>query len=167
MRRLDFLKKLKREGRLELVEPSEDVKASYLNKAADCLKSAKILFENRLYENATSEAYYCAYNSLLALLFKVGIKSESHSASIIVFDELFGLKELVSIITFAKEERIDKQYYVVSAQAIKATEESCQNMISKAEEFSVKIRSLMNSLNSDDVKAAREKFILLTSDKGS
>lgn len=88
------------------------MKMSYLTKAENCLKSSKILFLNELYENSTSEAYYCIYNSLLALLFKIGIKSENHSASIILFEKLFNNKDLAGIALWAKEERIDKQYYV-------------------------------------------------------
>src|SRR3972149_9026648 len=112
MKELTFLKKLKRKDVIELVESSEEMKSSYLTKAENCLKSAKILFNSQLYENSTSEAYYCMYNSLLALLFKVGIKSENHSASITVFKKLFDNNDLFKIISWAKKERIDKQYYV-------------------------------------------------------
>ena len=99
MKELTFLKKLKRKGVIELVESSEEMKYSYLIKADNCLKSAKILFQSQLYENSTSEAYYGMYNSLLSLLFKIGIKSENHSASIILFDKLFANKDLVKIIS--------------------------------------------------------------------
>lgn len=119
MKELNFLKKLKRKGVTELVEPSEGMKSSYLIKAENCLISAKILFQSELYENSTSEAYYCMYNSLLALLFKIGVKSENHSASIVLFDKLFENKELVKIISWAKEERVDKQYYVETQQIVK------------------------------------------------
>src|SRR3989344_896282 len=112
MKELTFLKKLKRKRIIELVESSEEMKLSYLIKAENCFKSAKILFQNQLYENSTSEAYYCMYNSLLALLFKIGIKSENHSASIILFDKLFNKPDLLNIISWAKDERIDKQNYL-------------------------------------------------------
>jgi hypothetical protein len=42
MKRPGFLSKLKKEGRLELVEPSEEMCTSHLQKAGDCLKSARI-----------------------------------------------------------------------------------------------------------------------------
>lgn len=158
MKKVNFLNKLKEEGKLELVEPSEEMNTSYLQKAENCLKAAKILLQNKLYENSTSEAYYCIYNSLLALLFKVGIKSENHSASIILFDKLFNEKELTRLISFAKEERIDKQYYVESQQTFKVTEESCKDMIEKAEDFSIKIRVLIGNLNTETVNSIRNKF---------
>ena len=153
-----FLKKLKRKGIIELVEPSEEMKSSYLIKAENCLKSAKILFQSQLYENSTSEAYYCMYNSLLALLFKIGIKSENHSASIILFNRLFGNKDLVKIISWAKEERIDKQYYVETQQIVKVTKESCNEMILKAEDFLVKMKLLINELSNEKINSVRVDF---------
>ena len=158
MKELNFLKKLKRKGVIELVESSEEMKSSYLIKADNCLKSAKILFQSQLYENSTSEAYYCMYNSLLSLLFKIGIKSENHSASIILFDKLFENKELVKIISWAKEERIDKQYYVETQQIVKVTKESCNEMILKTEDFLVKMKLLISELTNEKINSARDSF---------
>ncbi len=158
MKRTNFLNKLKKEKKLELVEPSEEIKFSYLKKAEDCFESAKILLQNNLYENSISEAYYCMYNSLLALLFNVGIKSDNHSASIILLDKLFNVSELSKIISFAKEERIDKQYRVELQQKFKATEESCKEMISKAENFLIKIRLLLTNLNNENISSIRKSF---------
>ena len=127
------------------------------------LKSAKILFQSQLYENSTSEAYYCMYNSLLLLLFKIGIKSENHSASIILFDKLFDNKEMVKIISWAKEERIDKQYYVETQQIVKVTKESCNEMILKTEDFLVKMKLLISELSNEKVNSARDNFVKLVS----
>ena len=161
MTELTFLKKLKRKGIIELVEPSEEMKSSYLIKAENCLKSAKILFQSQLYENSTSEAYYCMYNSLLSLLFKIGVKSENHSASIILFDKLFENKDLVKVISWAKEERIDKQYYVETQQIIKVTKESCNEMILKAEDFLVKIKLFISEAGNEKISSARDSLIEL------
>jgi uncharacterized protein (UPF0332 family) len=161
MKELDFLRKLKRKRIIELVEPSEEMKSSYLVKAENCFKSARILFQNQLYENSTSEAYYCMYNSLLSLLFKLGIKSENHSASIILFDKLFENKDLVKIISWAKEERIDKQYYVETQQIIKATKESCNEMILKAENLLVQMKLLISEISNEKINSARESFVKL------
>ena len=161
MKELIFLKKLKKKGIIELVESSEEMKSSYLIKAENCLKSAKILFQSQLYENSTSEAYYCMYNSLLSLLFKIGIKSENHSASIILFDKLFENKELVKIISWAKEERIDKQYYVETQQIVKVTKESCNEMIIKAEDFLVKMKLLISEVGNEKINSMRNNFVKL------
>ena len=158
MKEITFLKKIKREEKLELIEPSEEIKSSYLIKAENCLRASKILFQNQLYENSTSEAYYGIYNSLLALLFKVGIKSENHSASIILFDKLFDYKELARIALWAKGERIDKQYYVETQQIIKATKESCNEMILKAEDFLLRMKLVINEISNEKIISVRKSF---------
>lgn len=71
-----FLGFLARRGKLGLVEPSEEVTKSYLGKSESNLISSRILFENGRLEESVSLAYYSMYNILLALLFRVGIKSE-------------------------------------------------------------------------------------------
>ena len=114
MEKPSFLTKLKNERKLESVEPSGGICSSYIEKANNCLKSAKLLLQSNLFENSVSMSYFSMYNSLTALLFKVGIKCENHAGSILVFKKLFGRKDLFKIISFAKEERIDKQYYVTS-----------------------------------------------------
>lgn len=158
MREIIFLKKLRKAGRLELVEPSDEMKSSYLLKAENCLKSSKILYQNQLYENSISEAYYCIYNSLLSLLFKIGIKSENHSASIILFEKLFDNKELTKIVLWAKEERIDKQYYVETQQVIKVTKESCNEMMIKAEDFLLRLKIIINELGNEKISQIRKSF---------
>ena len=92
MKKPSFLSKLKKERKLELAEPSEEICKSYIQKADNCLKSAKLLLEHDLYENSVSMSYYTMYNSLIALLFKIGIKCENHAGSIILFKNLFGRK---------------------------------------------------------------------------
>lgn len=155
MTKLDFLNKLMKEGALELVEPSDEICASYLQKADNCLKSAKILLENLLSENSISMSYYAMYNSLTALLFKTGIKCENHFGSILILKILFQSAELFSMISFAKEERIDKQYYVTSSPLIK---ESALEMTKKAEDFLVKIKLITKKLNFEDINRLRTEL---------
>jgi hypothetical protein len=47
MKRQDFLSKLKAQGKLELKEPSEEVKESYLEKSLNSLKAANLLFKSQ------------------------------------------------------------------------------------------------------------------------
>jgi len=157
MKKLDFLNKLKNEGKLELVEPSLDICESYLEKAGNSMKAAKILAQNNLYENSVSMSYYAMYNSLTALLFRVGIKSENHSASIIIFKELFGRIDLYKMISFAKKERIDKQYYV----DFTLTKESAEDLAKKAEDFLVKMKLIIKNLKNDDILRVRKEFSAL------
>ena len=108
MNDLNFLNKLKRERRLELVEPSEEMRESYIEKSQACLASAKILLPHKLYENSIVNSYYAMYNALTAFLFKMGIKCENHEAGIIILKIFFNKPELAKIIVLGKEERIDK-----------------------------------------------------------
>ena len=107
---MSFLNKLKNQGKIKLVEASEEIKESYIEKSESNLISSKILFENNQLEESISLSYYSMYHILTALLFKTGIKSENHSASIKLLKDVFDLDNLE--IKKAKKERIDKQYYV-------------------------------------------------------
>lgn len=158
MKKPSFLSKLKEEGKLELVEPSEEICKSYIEKADNCLNSAKLLLQHSLYENSVSMSYYAMYNSLTALLFKCGIKCENHAGSIILFKKLFGRIDLFKIISFAKEERIDKQYYVTSEKNFVLTKESAEDMVTKAEDFLVKMKLVISELKNEQMGDLREKF---------
>jgi len=93
MKKNNFLSKIKKEEKLELVDSSNEICSSYLEKADNCLASARLLFENNLYENSVSMSYYAMYNSLTALLFRLGIKSENHSGSILLLNLLLDKKD--------------------------------------------------------------------------
>jgi uncharacterized protein (UPF0332 family) len=157
----NFLIKLKREGTLELVEPSKNVSGAYQLKAKNCLLSAKILFREKLYENAVSQAYYAMYNSIQSLLFLSGIKCENHSAAIFLLEHLFGQKDLRKMLSKAKKERIDKDYYVTGVQNEPVTEESALKMIKDAEHALTAIQLLEEGLLEKDVHNAREKIRVL------
>ncbi len=158
MKKLNFLTKLKNKGRLELVESSDEICISYLEKANNCLKAARLLLKNDLYENSISMSYYVMYNSLTASLFKVGIKCKDHAGSILILKSLFDRHDLFKLISFAKEERIDKQYYVTSKDNSILTKESAQDMIAKAETFIVQIKLLIENLKREDIEKIREIF---------
>ena len=149
---------MKGEGKLELVEPSEEICKSYIEKADNCLKSAKLLLQHSLHENSVSMSYYAMYDSLTALLFKVGIKCGNHAGSIVLFKKLFGRVDLFKAISFAKEERIDKQYYVTSEKNFVLTKESAEDMVTKAEDFLVKMKLVITELKNEQTEKLREKF---------
>ena len=152
-----FLNKLKKEEKLELVEPSEEIEESYSQKSTDCLKSAKLLLQNNLFENSIGMSYYAMYNLLLALLFRVGIKCENHGASILLLKLLFGEDDLYKLISNAKKERIDKQYYVTTEKD-DITKEVGEELLNNAEEFVLKIKVVIKNLNNDSVDDIRDKF---------
>src|SRR3989344_3065803 len=152
-----FLNKLKKEKKLELVEPSDDICNSYSEKSANCSKSAKLLLQNNLYENSIGQSYYAMYNILLALLFKVGIKCENHGGSILLLKLLFDKDKLYKLISDAKKERIDRQYYVTTEKD-EITEEIANELLNNADDFLLKIKVVIKNLNNDSVEKLREKF---------
>ena len=152
-----FLNKLKKEEKLELVDPSEDISNSYSEKSANCLKSAKLLLQNNLYENSIGQSYYAMYNILLALLFRVGIKCENHGGSILLLKLLFSENDLYTLISDAKKERIDKQYYVTTEKD-EITKEIAEELLNDAENFILKMKVVVKNLSNDTVGELREKF---------
>ena len=157
MKKLSFLNKLRKENKLELVEPSPEICESYIAKAQDCLKSAKLLMQNNLYENSVSMSYYAMYNMLVALLFKVGVKCENHTGSVLLLKKLFNNHELYDLIFSAKKERIDKQYYVTSKK-YKLTETAAKNLIADAETFLVEIRLVIINIKNVELLNLRKQF---------
>lgn len=158
MRKQDFLSKMISEGILELVDPSPDICESYIKKADDSLKAAKILYDARLYENSVSSSYYSMYNTLLALLFRCGIKSENHTASIMLLNKLFGMKKINETMTIAKKERIDKQYYISSNDEFKVNENIAKQMIKDAEDVNIGLTVFLSKLKLEEINLIREKF---------
>jgi len=147
-----LLKKLINEGKLRIVNPSEEIKESYIEKSGSSLTSAKILLENNLLEEAIALTYYSMYNSVIALMFKCGIKCENHTASITLLKEIFGIDN--SGLFYAKKERIDKQYYTdfhIKTQEV-------EDAIKEAEIFASKLIDFISRINNLDVLKYREKL---------
>ena len=152
MSRNAFLTKLHIEGVLQLVSPSVEMKAAYRKKAETHLVSARLLFDNDLFEQSVSMAYYSMYYSVMALFFATGIKCENHTAAIILLGEIFEREN--SEIENAKRERIDKQYYVTNAPV----REDVIALIQTAESFNADIYDFTDRLTSRDIEMFRRKF---------
>ena len=158
MKNLDFLNKLVNEGKLEIIESSEGISVSYEKKGAECREVANLAFNNGYFESAITQSYYSMYNNALSLFFKCGIKCENHSASAILLKEFFDQKDLGLIFSKAKEERIDKQYYVTSSQNNPATKESAKEMISISMKFNPQITAFKNNLQLEEIEKIRDKI---------
>ncbi len=152
MKKENFLNKLREEGKLELVEPSKELRQSYLEKSESNLISAKILLNNNRLEEAVSLAYYSMYHALTALLLEIGIKCENHTASIILLKEIFKIDTLD--IWSAKKERVDKQYYT----DFQISKEEVIETIKKAEEFNKKILDFVSKLTNERIKIYRKRL---------
>jgi uncharacterized protein (UPF0332 family) len=147
-----FLAKLAEKGKLGLVEPSEEIRSSYVQKSGSYMESSRILLEKGKLEEAVSMAYYSMYHMLTALLFRTGIKCENHSASIILLREVFGLDN--SEISRVKRERIDKEYYV----DFQVTTSEVEKIIEKTEWFNSGLSDFISRLNSGRIKLFRIKL---------
>jgi hypothetical protein len=79
-----FFKRLHKEGVLQLVVPSDEMKTAYLKKSESHLVSARLLLDNDLFEQSVSMAYYSMYYSVMSLFLATGIKCENHTAAIIL-----------------------------------------------------------------------------------
>jgi uncharacterized protein (UPF0332 family) len=147
----DFFDRIREEGRLKLVEPSEEVKKAYLKKSESHLTSAKLLIDHGKLEEAVSMAYYSMYHALMALFYRVGIKCENHAAAIILLGKVFRIDN--SEISRAKRERIDKQYYV----DFRITREEVKELIQSAEKFNSTILDFAEKLTSEKIAEFRKR----------
>jgi len=153
-----LLTKLKQSKELELVDPSEEVSQSFIEKSNNSMKAAKVLTRNKLCDDAISSAYYSTYNILTSLLAKTGIKCENHTASILVLKKLYHKNELAREIFKHKEERENAQYHLT----LKNAKETAEKMIKKAEELNNKIRLEIQNLKAQDIEKIRKEFHTLT-----
>ena len=61
----------------------------YMTRAVECLKEARLLYQNQLYRGACGRAYYAYFDAVRALLSTKGITTKSHSAARGLFSEQF------------------------------------------------------------------------------
>lgn len=152
MKELVNLKKLGKLKIVQIIEPSLNLNRSYVQKSEESLLSSKYLLERRQYNDSISLSYFSMYNTLLSLLYRCGIKSENHNASIFILNEVFNIDNRE--IAFAKRERKDKQYY----PSFSTNEEEVKNAIKTAEEFNSFIKNFSDNLNSGTILKYRDKF---------
>ena len=156
MTKQSFLANLRQKEVIGLVEPSEDIKQSYIEKSASNIDSAKILLRNNKLEESVALSYYSMYHFVTALFSKAGIKSENHNATIQMLKDIFGIDN--KEIDYAKRERLDKQYYV----NFKITKEEVAEAIKKAEIFNNFMNDFISKITNEEFRKAREKFNILT-----
>ena len=155
MKKISFLIRLNKEGKLKEVESSDEIKEAYLQRSSESLSSAKTLLEVGNLKDSVALAYYSMYHCLLAALFKIGIKCENHMASIILLKEVFGIDN--TKISKAKSERVDKQYYI----SFTINQEEAYKSIKIAEEFITEINNLIATLNKEEIEKYHKKAVAL------
>ena len=156
----DFLKQLYKQGTLQLVEPSVTLKDAYHSKSEGFLSSAKLLLDNDRLEEAVSLAYYSMYYSVLALLFRAGIKCENHTAAAMLLKLVFGHDpaDLVK----AKSERIETQYYIDA----ELTREDVRQMVLMAETFDGEMFDTVERMTTGDIENYRKALTRILTKPG-
>lgn len=146
-----FIKILQKDGKIKIVEPSDEVANSYIEKSQKSLLSAKTLLDIGNYDDAVALTYYSMYYSALALLYKCGIKSENHMGTIILLKEIFRIDN--TEIANAKKERVDKQYYT----DFKTTEKEVQIGIETAENFNTLLKDFLDKIKRAEIQRYNKK----------
>lgn len=148
---LEFLARMVKEQKINLVEPSDIIANAYLEKSRKTLNSAKTILATDDFENTIALSYYSMYHLLTALLFRIGVKCENHTAAIILLQDVFGIGN--ESMCEARAERIDKQYYV----DFDITEQETKEAIKSAEAFNAMLRDFLARLTQDEIAHYRKK----------
>lgn len=151
MKSVDFLAKLQRQGKLQIVEPSKEISEAYLEKSGKSMNSSKATLKVGSCGDSIALSYYSMYYSVLSLLFRIGIKCENHTVVLILLKDIFGIDN--KKVFAAKKRRVDTQYYV----DLSVTKEDAQTRIEDAEKFNSELLEFVDNLNQDQIKKYREK----------
>ncbi len=95
------------------------------------------------------------FSMALSLLFFCGIKCENHTAVSLLLNRFFSLIQLSDLLTNAKIERINRQYYISDDSA---DENVSRSLISQAEEFNLNMGDFILNLSLDKVAGVRNKI---------
>lgn len=155
MKRTSFLTRLNKEGKLQEVDPSDEIKKAYIQRSDESLTSAKALLKIGNLKDSVALAYYSMCHCLLAALFRIGIKCENHTAAIILLKEAFGVDN--TEITKAKAERVDKQYYI----DFEINKEEADKAIKTAETFTSQMNNIIAALTEENIEEYHNKAAAL------
>lgn len=137
---------------LKFVEPNNILSKSYFDQTkVSLLRAEKNLNEGDLLW-ATVAIYYADYYALYAFLQKIGIKSDTHIATISAGEFLIG-EEKIKIISEHKDQRIDAQYYMKVGQKDKIEE-----MLRESKRFVVELDNIISSMSLKDIDNYRKRL---------
>jgi len=118
--------------------------AQELERAEEALKAARVLADNRCYNDAVSRAYYGALHFARALMLIEGLEAKTHA----------GVAHLVNM-HFVKSGRLDPKVslYLGELQAVRSeadydaaavfTEQTARDRIDKAREYGAAIHAIL------------------------
>ena len=110
-----------------------------------------MLFKEIRLKESTQLIYFSVYYSILALLFRTGIKSENHLASIILLKEIFSLDN--SFVLILQKKRVGTYYPDFNLQ-----KQEFVQLIQKAEDFNINLLDFISKLTNEEIKSYRNKF---------
>ena len=128
MKERDFLNSIVRQKKIFMIPQNKLLCEAYMQKSHSNFCCANILKQNNCLEESIVLAYYSAYHLVTALFFRVGLRSENHTASILLLKSIFKLDNRFLLKT--KSERIDKQYYA----PVEIAKEEVQDFLRQAKE---------------------------------
>lgn len=137
---------LKQNKGIKLVELNEPISENYIKESKDDFDMIEKV--NPKWKTVT--AYYSCYNSVYAILMKIGIKCEIHDCTIALMELLGFNKEEIEFLDSLKKERVDVQYYLkASSLAIDKN---------KVLEFLNKCKEIIKEMNDDKINETRIKI---------
>lgn len=94
-----------RKGKLKRAVISKEMYEKEFNISGKDLSAAKKSFEDENYKWATIQAYYAIFHAVRALIYKAGIREESHAALKTAFKELYVDAGIISAKVYSTFER--------------------------------------------------------------
>ncbi len=143
---------------IRIEKPNNELCKSYIKEANDSILSMNANIKAGLRKWAIITAYYARYNSIYALLTKIGIKCEIHDCSITLMRYLFSEKfdsGFFDELEKSKQHRIDMQYYTNKTISVNEYEKD----IESAADFVLKIEEVVNKIRNEEIEAVRKKII--------
>ena len=144
----------KQEKGIKLIEPNDNLSEEYYQNAEESLKVLRSIKETKSNMWLATTKYYIEYFAVYSVLMKIGIKCEIHDCTIelVKFLEKENILEkgTSNILKKDKDLRIDNQYYLKN-KPVNVDFEKLSNFI-------LKIKSILNKLNEDEIKELRNKL---------
>ena len=151
-----FIWCLKIKSGIRITNPSEEEMESYIKRAEEDINNAEKVPED--WKPIVS--YYSVYYALYGILRGIGIKSENHLCSILVFKEILKMCEIntnvVKEVLKLKNKREEAQYYLKEEKVdVEKVKEIIKEIISYRNKILLKRKSIIEKLK-ELIKIASE-----------
>lgn len=154
---------LSKDNGIRIVAPSEKLEVAYREKSKTALKSMEANRREGIAEWVISTGYYAKYFIVYVLFAKLGVKSEIHSCTIALFEYLVGEDlpaSLVQNFRRSKEERVETQYYPLTAEL------DPDDVATETRAFVLEVERLLDSLTATRIAQLQRKLHDLQEKKG-